>query len=198
MALKQCHLSFFGGLGENMHEKRFSGAIDRLRAPERVARLEVERVVSLCLGSSKLRNVLDVGVGSGLFAEAFAEHGLEVSGVDANPEMIPAAQQYVPGGDFRLATAEALPYLASSFDLVFFGLVLHEADDPLKELQEARRVTRQQVCILEWPYLANDIFGPPLEHRLSPITIEELAQHAGFTQVKRITLNHLVLYCMTA
>jgi rhodanese-related sulfurtransferase len=32
-----------------MNEKRFDGAVARLRAPERVARLEVERVVSLCL-----------------------------------------------------------------------------------------------------------------------------------------------------
>ncbi len=32
-----------------MHEKRFEGDIARLRNPERIARLEVERVVTLCL-----------------------------------------------------------------------------------------------------------------------------------------------------
>lgn len=93
-----------------MHEKRFDGSIERLRSPERVARLEVERVVSLCLESEELKSVLDVGVGSGLFAEAFAKHGLQVAGVDVNPEMVVAARQFVPQGDFREATAEALPF----------------------------------------------------------------------------------------
>jgi ubiquinone/menaquinone biosynthesis C-methylase UbiE len=132
-----------------MHEKRFDGAVEWLRAPERVARLEVERVVSLCLESADLKSVLDVGVGSGLFAEAFVQRGLEVAGVDVNPEMIAAARQFVPQGDFREATAEALPYPEGSFDLVFFGLLLHESDEPLDVLQEARRVSRQRVCILE-------------------------------------------------
>ena len=43
--------------------------------PERVARLEVERVVSLCLETADFKSVLDVGVGSGLFSEAFSKQG---------------------------------------------------------------------------------------------------------------------------
>ena len=74
--------------------------------------------------AADLKSVLDVGVGSGLFAEAFAQHGLEVAGVDVNPEMIVAAKRFVPKGDFRESTAEALPYPDASFDLVFFGLAL--------------------------------------------------------------------------
>jgi len=31
-----------------MHEKQFDGSIERLRSPERVARLEVGRVTGLC------------------------------------------------------------------------------------------------------------------------------------------------------
>lgn len=93
-----------------MHEKRFDGEIERLRVPERVARLEVERVTSLCLESADLKTVLDVGVGSGLFAEAFVRHGLEVAGVDVNSQMVVAARQFVPQGDFREADAESLPF----------------------------------------------------------------------------------------
>ena len=101
--------------------------------------------------NGNFRNVLDVGTGTGLFAESFSERGLEVSGLDANPEMLVAAHQFVPKGIFREGTAEALPYPDSSFDLVFLGLVLHESDEPLKTLKEARRVARKRVCILEWP-----------------------------------------------
>jgi ubiquinone/menaquinone biosynthesis C-methylase UbiE len=176
-----------------MHEKLYDGGIQRLRAPERVARLEVERVVALCLDTADIKSVLDVGVGSGLFAEAFVRHGLEVAGVDVNPEMIIAARRFVPKGDFRESTAEALPYSNASFDLVFFGLVLHESDEPLKILQEARRVSRQRICILEWPYLEGE-FGPPLAHRLKPTQIADLAQQAGFAHLESIPLTHLVLY----
>lgn len=179
-----------------MHEKRFDGAVERLRAPERVARLEVERVVALCLEDADLKTVLDVGVGSGLFSEAFSQEGLEVSGVDVKPEMITAARQFVPQGDFRESTAEELPYPDASFDLVFFGLVLHESDEPLKVLREARRVSRQRVCLLEWPYQDGE-FGPPLAHRVNPIEIADLARQAGFTHLESIQLNYLVFYRLT-
>lgn len=179
-----------------MHEKLYNGGIDRLRAPERVARLDVERVVTLCLEAAELKSVLDVGVGSGLFAEAFVQHGLEVAGVDVSPEMIVAAKQFVPKGDFREATAETLPYPNASFDLVFFGLVLHESDEQLKVLQEARRVSRQRICILEWPYQEGE-FGPPLAHRLNPTEIADLARQTGLAHLESIPLTHLVLYRLT-
>jgi ubiquinone/menaquinone biosynthesis C-methylase UbiE len=179
-----------------MHEKLYDGGVERLRAPERVARLEVERVVALCLEAVDLKSVLDVGVGSGLFAEAFVQHGIEVAGVDINPEMIVAAKQFVPKGDFRESAAEALPYPDASFDLVFFGLLLHESDEPMKVLQEARRVSRQRICILEWPYQDGE-FGPPLAHRLKPTEIADLARQAGFAHLETIPLTHLVLYRLT-
>ena len=114
-------------------------------------------------------------------------------GVDANPQMVEAAGQLVPQVDFREATAEALPYPDASFDLVFMGLVFHETDDPLRALQEARRVACKQVSILEWPYREEQV-GPPLAHRMDPLTLEKLAHQAGFTQLETIPLNVLVLY----
>ena len=154
-----------------MHEKRFAGDVERLRSSERVERLEVERVTALCLEGGQFTSVLDIGTGSGLFAESFSKKGLEVSGVDASPEMLAAARQFVPKGDFRAGTAEALPYPDGSFDLVFLGLVLHESDDPLKAIQEAHRVARQRVGILEWPY-EEAVFGPPLAHRLIRLILQ--------------------------
>jgi ubiquinone/menaquinone biosynthesis C-methylase UbiE len=179
-----------------MHKKLYDGGIERLRSPDRVARLEVERVVTLSLEGADIKNALDVGVGSGLFSEAFAQHGVEVAGVDVNPEMLVAAKQFVPRGDFRDSTAEALPYPDASFDLVFFGLLLHESDEPLKVLQEARRVSRKRICILEWLYQEEE-FGPPLEHRLSPTQIADLVQKAGFAHLESIPLTYLVLYRLT-
>lgn len=179
-----------------MHEKRFEGDIARLRNPERIARLEVERVVTLCLEGVQIKSVLDVGTGTGLFAEAFAKRGLAVSGVDVNPEMLPVARAYVPDGDFRESTAEALPFADATFDMVFMGLLLHESDEQLQVLSEARRVARMRTGILEWAYREED-FGAPLEYRLAPDILEDLAKEAGFRELEAIPLTKLVLYRLT-
>lgn len=176
-----------------MHEKRFEGDISKLRSPERVEHLEVERVIDLSMDGETISTVLDVGMGSGLFSESFIGRGAKVSGVDANPEMVSAAHQFVPAGDFREGTAERLPYPDGSFDLVFMGLVLHESDEPLKILQEARRVARQRVGILEWPYQEGS-FGPPLVHRLNPEDLTTMFQKAGFRKWKLAELSNTVFY----
>ena len=177
-----------------MHERRFNREIERLRDPERVARLEVQRVVDLSLENLEgVRTVLDVGTGSGLFAENFSAHGLAVTGIDANPEMLPAARQDVPSGTFREGVAEKLPFEDGAFDLVFMGLLLHETDDAQAALSEARRVASKRVAILEWPD-EEQSFGPPREHRLSYDEITSLAQQAGFKEVEHVRLENLMLY----
>jgi ubiquinone/menaquinone biosynthesis C-methylase UbiE len=179
-----------------MHEKRFNREIDRLRDPERIARLELERVVDLALvGLKEIHSVVDIGTGSGLFAEKFAEKGFHVTGLDANPAMLPVAKKYVPSGTFQEGIAEVLPFPDGSFDLVFMGLLLHETDDILSALLEAYRVTRQRLAILEWPYEVQE-FGPPLAHRLSSEKITENAKLAGFTDISKVRLESLVLYLL--
>jgi ubiquinone/menaquinone biosynthesis C-methylase UbiE len=174
------------------HGHRFNH-IERLRTPERLERLEVERVVDLALEGGPVQSVLDIGTGSGVFAEAFARHGLPVTGIDTNPEMLQAARGYVPSGNFREATAEEIPYPDDAFDLAFMGLVLHETDDLLKALQEAYRVTKKRLVVLEWPY-AEQEFGPGLEERLQPAQVVELASQAGFQSSQAILLEQLMLY----
>lgn len=103
--------------------KKFTD-IERLRLPERLERLEVARVVDLSLVEGKIQKVLDVGTGSGVFAEAFVARGLTVAGIDENPRMLEAAKSFVPQADLRQASAEALPFPDGEFDLAFIGLVL--------------------------------------------------------------------------
>ncbi len=175
--------------------RRFQGGPERLRSPARLALLEVPRVLGLCLAEIEARKVLDLGTGSGVFAEAFAEKGLEVTGVDVNPGMLVLAREAVPQGRFLEAEAESLPFEDGAFDLVFLGQVLHEATDALAVLREARRVARVRVAVLEWAYREGEA-GPPLGHRLSAATISGLAAQAGFTQVATESLETLVLYTL--
>ncbi len=176
-----------------MTERRYSGDIERLRSSERVARLEVDRVVGLSMADLSLRSLLDIGTGSGLFAEAFAAKGLKASGVDLREDMLEAARQYVPDGDFRQSHMETLPYPDETFDLVFMGVVLHEADDLAKALGESYRVVRQRVMVLEWPYEQGE-FGPPLDHRLRPEAVMDAARVVGFKTIEQIALKHLSLF----
>ena len=176
-----------------MHERRFKGEIERLRSPERIALLEVGRVVDLCLDGIRATDVLDVGSGSGIFAEAFSSRVKNVTGIDPNPAMIEAARGFVPSGTFLNGAVEEIPFEEGSFDLVFMSHVLHESDDMAKALSETRRVAKQRVCILEWPYKEEQI-GPPLEHRLKTEHVLAAAKEAGFSHMEAIQLTHMVLF----
>jgi ubiquinone/menaquinone biosynthesis C-methylase UbiE len=174
-------------------EHRYPGTPERLRDPARVARMEVDRVVELCLEGIDARTALDVGTGTGLFAEAYARRGLQVTGIDVNPEMIAIARGFVPSGAFDEAPADALPFADGAFDLVFLGVVLHEVADAAQALREARRVARLRVAVLEWPYREEEA-PPPLEHRLSDEAVAQAARAAGLRDLDRTELTHTVLY----
>jgi ubiquinone/menaquinone biosynthesis C-methylase UbiE len=179
-----------------MHERRFNREIGRLRDPDRVARLEVDRVVDLVLKNMiGARSVLDLGTGSGLFAEQFVGKGLLVTGLDVNPEMLEAAQSAVPSARFQEGVAEKLPFSDGVFDLVIMGLMLHETDDTLAALSEAHRVALKRLAVLEWPDEEQPI-GPPRVHRLSPEKINLLARQAGFTSLSQVRLETLILYLL--
>lgn len=178
-----------------MNERVYNHGADNLRSPERLEKLEVERVVDLCLNSNKIRSVLDIGTGSGLFAEAFHKRDVKVAGVDINQEMIKIARKFIPSGEFRVSPAEKLPFEDKTFDAVFLGLVFHEVNDYKKALEEAKRVARSEIFILEWVHKTED-YGPPLEHRLRKDFVKGLAEDIELDSFQSILLKNLVLYKM--
>ena len=178
-----------------MQKQKFPHKIQKLRESERIENLEVERVIKLCAQGDGFKNGLDIGTGSGLFTEAFLSQVPFIAGIDNDPEMIQAARVLVPHGFFVSASAEAIPFSANSFDIVFFGLVLHEIDDPLKALQEARRVAKQRVAVLEWPYPSR-AEKPPLTRRFMPGEVRQLSQNVGFHHIDTFQLKRFLLYRM--
>ncbi|MEN6475767.1 MAG: class I SAM-dependent methyltransferase [Syntrophaceae bacterium] len=182
-------------MSDETNERRFDGKPDRLRSSERLALLEVDRVIALSIEGLGLGRILDVGTGTGVFAEAFHAKGFEVVGIDANGVMLEEARRLVPEAEFKQARAEAIPYGNGEFDLSFLGLLLHETDDPVQALREARRVSRSRVVVLEWPYV-HDGHKPPLEHRLSVGRILDIAKRAELEHVEHQRLTYTDLYRM--
>jgi ubiquinone/menaquinone biosynthesis C-methylase UbiE len=184
-----------GSMSEKEHERRFHGDPRSLRSDERLARLEVDRVVKLSIDGLAPKRVLDVGTGTGIFAEAFATKGIDVVGIDANGTMLEEARRLVPDATFEESQAEEIPYGDGEFDLAFMGLLLHETDDPVRALGEARRVSMSRVVVLEWPY-ERDGHGPPLEHRFGTARILEIAEQAGLGRIDFHRLSRTVLFRM--
>lgn len=165
-----------------MGSRIYSGAVERLRRADRLEVMQVDRVVEICLNQGDFKTVLDCGTGSGVFAEAFFKNGLQIAGVDLNPDMISTTREYVPGGEFKVGHLENLPFKDKSFDLVFYAHSLHEADDLSLALREARRVARSHVIALEWPFRFK-LHGPPIWHRIRVGKLRQVVRQLNFTQL---------------
>ena len=88
--------------------------------------------------------VLDVGCGAGQVAKAVARErpDLEVHACDVSRSAITTATESAGRVDFRLATAERLPFADAELDLVWIFDVLEHVDDPQAVLREVARVLK--------------------------------------------------------
>ena len=83
---------------------------------------------------------LDIGCGTGRFAHELAARGVRVWGVDASAEMLAEAKaKAVPGGGFKQAPAEDLPFKDAWFDAAVLRQSVHLVERPAA-FREARRV----------------------------------------------------------
>ena len=92
--------------------------------------------------------VLDCGCGAGRFARVAADRGASVAGIDAAEGLIEIATERTPEGDFRVGDLEALPWPEDSFDVVTGFSAFQFADDKVRALTEARRVSRGPVAVV--------------------------------------------------
>jgi ubiquinone/menaquinone biosynthesis C-methylase UbiE len=93
-------------------------------------------------------SVLDCGCGAGRFARMAADRGASVAGIDASEELIEIAAERAPEGDLRTGDIEALPWEDDSFDVVTGFSAFQFADDKVRALTEAARVSRGAVVVV--------------------------------------------------
>jgi SAM-dependent methyltransferase len=88
--------------------------------------------------------VLDVGCGAGAVAKAVKREraDLQVFGCDLSQSALAVASASPGGVDFRLATAERLPFSDGELDFVWIFDVLEHVEEPEQVLREVARVLR--------------------------------------------------------
>jgi 2-polyprenyl-6-hydroxyphenyl methylase / 3-demethylubiquinone-9 3-methyltransferase len=117
------------------------------------------------------RDVLDLGCAGGFMAEALAQRGARVTGIDPAAEAIDAARAHARKAGLRIGydvgVGEALPYDSAAFDAVVCVDVLEHVTDLNKVMAEVARTLRPGGL-----FLFDTINRNPLA-RLATITIAE-------------------------
>jgi ubiquinone/menaquinone biosynthesis C-methylase UbiE len=177
--------------------------LEYLSSPERLALLDVDRVLSLARVSEGER-VLDAGCGAGVFtlplAMAVGPSG-HVFAVDVEPVMVETCSRRVREAGLTNVTAarsgeNSFPLPDANVDLVFACHLLHELLDPPAFFAEVRRVLRPggRVLLVEWEKVEMEA-GPPLKHRLSPEEARAVLAGVGLavTETRSVTWANYLL-----
>lgn len=116
--------------------------------------------------------VLEVGCGPGLLSIRLAgSHGLDVTGLDLDPEMIERARANAAGvADFAALSfvagdVAALPFEDAAFDAVVSTMSMHHWPDRAAALGEIARVLRPGGRVLIWDLKPGILPFHPKTHR---------------------------------
>lgn len=93
--------------------------------------------------------VLDIGAGIGATSHALALDGHEMIAVEPSAAMITQGQVKYPGMNWVQAAGEALPFDDASAGAAVIAYVMHHTDDPVRVLEEAKRVTTGPILVVQ-------------------------------------------------
>ncbi|MFC7333519.1 ArsR/SmtB family transcription factor [Rhodocista pekingensis] len=117
--------------------------IRSLHVPER----EVEETLLRLVPTEGVRDLLDIGTGTGRMLELFGPRVGRAIGVDSSREMLAVARVNLERAGLRncqvrLGDMYQLPLPSQSFDAIIVHQVLHYAEEPSDVLYEASRLLR--------------------------------------------------------
>ncbi|HEU0022922.1 MAG TPA: class I SAM-dependent methyltransferase [Dehalococcoidia bacterium] len=170
--------------------------LQRMLAPERAQRLDTFAILTFSELSDR-DTVADIGCGPGFFTIPIAKSlsNGKLYALDIDDEMLEACRQRVTAA--RLGNVEVLkcgefdfPLGPGSLDGLFLAFVMHHSPDQPRFLQAVRKLMRPRgwCTILEW-HRKETPSGPPLERRVGPDELRDLAIDAGFRYLTTRNLN---------
>ena len=147
---------------------------------------------------------VDAGSGDGFFtligAKIVGETG-KIYAVDTDVLAIErlkgkAAEEGLTNVKAVSADAEETVFCDGCVDIVFYSIVLHDFHDPVKVLQNAKRMLKAsgKVVDLDWKKKRMS-FGPPEQVRFSEEKVSQLMEAAGFKihSIKDVGPYHYVI-----
>lgn len=134
--------------------------------------------------------VLEVGVGTGKNIQYYPDH-VEVTAIDFSEKMLKRAKEkakklgrYV---DLRLMDAQKLDFSDESFDTVITTCVFCSVPDPIKGLEEIKRVCKKdgQIIMLEHVRSKNPLVGAIMDF-LNPIVVRIVGANINRNTVENL------------
>ena len=108
------------------------------------------------------KDVLEVGCGSGIAVQLFAEAGANVTAVDLTPWAVDTTRRRLRAfglvAEVVEGDGENLPFEDESFDLVFSWGVIHHSSDMSRALRELVRVCRRGGRVVVMVYHRRSLF----------------------------------------
>ncbi len=162
----------------------------KLEAPERRARMGPATLARL-MAPKEDETVLDVGCGTGYFAEGMNGVCKEYIGVDFSAQLLGVFREKGLPGNIRLirGLAYPLPVADGVADLVFHANLLHEVADPVAFHAELFRATKPngRLFAIDWEAKESE-GGPPVAKRVSRERAMESMKAGGW---RGVTSHHL-------
>lgn len=124
-------------------------------------------------------HLLELGCGGGLLLRDALRTGARATGLDHSQDMVDLARVRAPGARVVLGEADRLPFADDTFTAVAMAVVFFFLDDPVRVLQECRRV------LCPAGRLAVYTTGPEL--RGTPAAPEPLASLGHFYTLQQLT-----------
>lgn len=176
---------------------------DMLSDPKRLEILNLKTVIN----HFDLRKdviLVDIGTGTGLFAEAFLKllpeakcYALDISHemidwIKANRETFKAGR-LIP----LLMDESKIPLDDNIADFVFMITLHHELEEPVELMKECQRILKKggKLLIADWTKDAED--GPPKHHRIEPSMAISHLEIAGFKDIAMFDASKS-LFCIGA
>jgi ubiquinone/menaquinone biosynthesis C-methylase UbiE len=155
---------------------------------ERRIRQNPEEILK-SIGVVKEMVFMDIGCNDGFFtipaARMVGKSG-KVYGVDIDVEAIvklldKAKRENIQNIKTKVTEAENIVFCEECADIIFYGTVLHDFNNPGLVLQNAMKMLKVGGKIVNYDWKKKETqMGPPLAKRLSEIEASDLIQNAGF------------------
>ncbi len=177
--------------------------LSMLNDPKRLEILDLQMVCSHFL-LQKDMTLVEIGTGTGLFAEAFLNLLPEARcyALDIVPEML----EWLTNNRETYKSRRLIPQLMEESktslqdniaDFLFMISLHHELEEPVELLKDCRRVLKPggKILIADWRKDATD--GPPVHHRIEPEFAVSHLELAGFEDISMFDGSKL-LFCIGA